>query len=248
MTRLITSIRATTSVIKKSYKIQKIAYFTYFDQKNTHISGCKIVHKCISATITVYICTVTVTLLYIILVLFLSHHILSSPESLSLSLQLIILAPPQHRPSTTTHIAATQHHQTPPPPTTPTTTRTHHKINQKSNKSTHGHTTKSIKNQTHPHPHKDTPTETKRAFLWTCGCGSIGMMLVVLWLWIVACGSLIGDRGSWIGEAISSSSPSPPLHVDWCLWVLMVVVLVGFDGVLTEIGGACGFWWLWCLW
>ena len=99
--------------------------------------------------------------------------------------------------------------------------------------------TKSIKNQTHPHPHSDRPTETERAVLWTCGCGSIGTVLVVLWLWIVACGSLIGDRGlerwfhhrryrhrcMWIG----AGSVDRCLWVDrdrWCLWVLMVVVLV----------------------
>ena len=115
MTRLITSIRATTSVIKKSCRIQKVAHFTYFDQKNTHISGCKIVHKCTSATITVYICTVTVTLLYIILILFLSSpdsFSLSSTQSpqLSTSANHTDPAPPQLN-------IAKHHHCNPAPPT-----------------------------------------------------------------------------------------------------------------------------------
>ena len=38
-------LRASTSVDAKSSKIQKSLHFTHFDQKNTHISGCKIVHK-----------------------------------------------------------------------------------------------------------------------------------------------------------------------------------------------------------
>ena len=100
------------------------------------------------------------------------------------------------------------------------------------------------------------------------------MLVMECWLWIVACGSLIGDRGlerqfglvMWITatacgsvllgfdgsgaydgvltkisglERHSSSSPSPPLHMDhWC-----GSVLLGFDGygacdgMLTEISG-----------
>ena len=75
----------TTSTLVKSCKIQKVTYFTHFDQKNTCISGYKIMHKYTSATVTVHICIVTVTLLYIILVVFLALHILSSTYSLSLS-------------------------------------------------------------------------------------------------------------------------------------------------------------------
>ena len=62
-------LRATTSVVAKSYKIQKITHLTHFDQINTHINGYKIVHKCTSATVTVYICTIIVALLYIILII-----------------------------------------------------------------------------------------------------------------------------------------------------------------------------------
>ena len=45
----------TTSVVAKSCKIQKVVHFTHFDQKNTYTNGCKIMHKCRSATLTVYI-------------------------------------------------------------------------------------------------------------------------------------------------------------------------------------------------
>ena len=54
----------------ENFTIQKVAYFTHFDQKNTHISRCKIVYKCTSATVTVHICTVIVALLYIILIIY----------------------------------------------------------------------------------------------------------------------------------------------------------------------------------
>ena len=54
----------------KSCKIQKVVHFTHFKQKNSYISGCKIVHKCTSATVTVHICTVTVACAFNILVFF----------------------------------------------------------------------------------------------------------------------------------------------------------------------------------
>ena len=47
-------------------------------QKNTHISGCKNVHKCIIATVTMHICTVTVALAFNILVIFLSLYLCCS--------------------------------------------------------------------------------------------------------------------------------------------------------------------------
>ena len=46
--------RASVSVDAKSCKIQK----------TLHFSGCKIVHKCTTATVTVHICTVTVALAF----------------------------------------------------------------------------------------------------------------------------------------------------------------------------------------
>ena len=130
--------------------------------KKTHINGCKIEYKYTSAIVTVHICTVTVALLYIILILFLSPHILSSPDSFSLQLIISAIDNPHcqpHEPSTTTHITATQHHQTLPlqpntanhhnlntpqnqPKIKQTHTWSHHKINQKSNTPTPtlGHT------------------------------------------------------------------------------------------------------------
>ena len=63
----ITVVRATESVDAKLCKIEKCAHFTHFEQKNTHISGCKIVHLCTIAIATVHICTVTVALVFIIL-------------------------------------------------------------------------------------------------------------------------------------------------------------------------------------
>ena len=51
-------------------KIEKVLRYTYFDQKHTHISECKIVQKCISVTVTVHICMITVTRAFNILVFF----------------------------------------------------------------------------------------------------------------------------------------------------------------------------------
>ena len=48
----------------KSCIIEKTFHFTHFNQKNTHISGYKIVYLCTSATVTVHICTVTVALTF----------------------------------------------------------------------------------------------------------------------------------------------------------------------------------------
>ena len=70
-------------------KIEKGSLFTHFDPKNTHISGCKIVHLCTIATVTVHICTVTIALLFIILYFFsLLYHLIISPLSFDLSLPL----------------------------------------------------------------------------------------------------------------------------------------------------------------
>ena len=50
----------------------------------SHISGCKIVHLCTIATVTVYICTITVALLFIILMLY-SHSVKTTIFTLFLS-------------------------------------------------------------------------------------------------------------------------------------------------------------------
>ena len=73
-------------------------------KKNTHISACITLYISKSATVTVHICTVGYcNFLYIILIIFLSPHILSL--SLTLSLQPIISTIDQHNlalPTTTT--------------------------------------------------------------------------------------------------------------------------------------------------
>jgi len=49
---------------------EEVIHFTHFEQKNTYINGCKIVHKYTSATVTMHICTVTVARAFNILVFF----------------------------------------------------------------------------------------------------------------------------------------------------------------------------------
>ena len=63
-------VRASTLVDAKFCIIQKLHRFAHFNQKNTHISGDKIVHKCTIATVTVHICTVIVALAFNILMIF----------------------------------------------------------------------------------------------------------------------------------------------------------------------------------
>ena len=58
--------------------MQKGVNFIYFNQKNTHISGCKIVYIYKNATVTMHICMVPVTLQIIFYYFFLSP----SPDSL----------------------------------------------------------------------------------------------------------------------------------------------------------------------
>ena len=64
-------------------KCKKKPHFTHFEpkkKKNTHINGCKSVHKCTTATVSVHIYTITVALAFSILLFF----ILSTFLSLSL--------------------------------------------------------------------------------------------------------------------------------------------------------------------
>ena len=63
-------LRATTLADAKLCKIEKCAHFTHFEQKNTHISRCKIVHLCTIATVTVHICTVIVACAFVIILIF----------------------------------------------------------------------------------------------------------------------------------------------------------------------------------
>ena len=60
-------LRAFPSVGAKLCKMEKVTDFTHFEQKNNHISGCKVMHKCTIAIVTVHIaivivhiCTVTI--------------------------------------------------------------------------------------------------------------------------------------------------------------------------------------------
>ena len=61
------NIRVTISVCGKFCKIKKLYLLHILAKKNTHISGCKILHLCTSATVTVHICTVTVACVFNIL-------------------------------------------------------------------------------------------------------------------------------------------------------------------------------------
>ena len=51
-------------------KYKKLSILHIFSIKNTHISGCKIMHKCTNAIVTVHICTVIVARAFNILVFF----------------------------------------------------------------------------------------------------------------------------------------------------------------------------------
>ena len=47
--------------------MKKLTDFTHSEQKNIHINGCKIVHKCTIATVPVHICTAIVACAFNIL-------------------------------------------------------------------------------------------------------------------------------------------------------------------------------------
>ena len=86
-------------------KWKKGTKFTQFEQKNTHISKCKIVHLYTIATVTVYICTVTVACAFNILLVFSlsclcshshSHRTLSCHCSHLTSLPLFLICSHSH--------------------------------------------------------------------------------------------------------------------------------------------------------
>ena len=54
------TLRAFPSVGAKLCKMEKVTDFTHFEQKNNHINGCKVVHKCTIAIVTVHIAIVIV--------------------------------------------------------------------------------------------------------------------------------------------------------------------------------------------
>ena len=81
--------------------MEKWTNFTQFEQKNTHISGCKIVHLCTVVTVTVHICTVatvtvhicTITVAYAFNILLVFSLSLVSALTLTLTLTLTRLSP-----------------------------------------------------------------------------------------------------------------------------------------------------------
>ena len=80
----LSTYRASTSVGGYSSIIQKLFHFTHFNQKYTHISGCKVVHNYTNATVTVHICMVIVARVFTILIISsLSYVWLSFQLSLS---------------------------------------------------------------------------------------------------------------------------------------------------------------------
>ena len=130
-------------------KMEKLTTFTQFEQKITHISGCKLVYKYIIATVTVHICTVTVACVFIILLIPVRTFFFSL-FSVHNELSLLIFF----------FLGCTQTH---PHTNTPT-----HK---------HIHTEKSIQKHTHTqtNPHRQTNREIDRCLTGTVGaCGTTG--------------------------------------------------------------------------
>ena len=78
--------------------MKKVANSAQFEQKNTHISGCKIVHLCTIATVTMHICTVTVACPLNILLVFSLSWLCSHSHS-HLTLSLFMLSPRLNPPS-----------------------------------------------------------------------------------------------------------------------------------------------------
>ena len=75
-------------------KMEKVTTFTQFEQKITHISGCKLVYKYKIATVTVHICAVTITCVFNILIIFSFSLSLLSPHSLFFSFALTLTSLP----------------------------------------------------------------------------------------------------------------------------------------------------------
>ena len=74
--------------------MEKVTTFTQFEQKITHISGCKLVYKYKIATVTVHICAVTITCVFNILIIFSFSLSLLSPHSLFFSFALTLTSLP----------------------------------------------------------------------------------------------------------------------------------------------------------
>ena len=109
-------ISATASIDAKFCKIEKIhPFYTFWTKKNTHISGCKIVHLCTIATVTVHIyCSCA----YHYFIYFFLTSLLS-PSDLSLSLSLSLFLWTKQNWLTTDHPIqqpTTTQSSNPPPP------------------------------------------------------------------------------------------------------------------------------------
>ena len=112
--------------------MEKVINFIQFEQKNTHISLCIIVHLCTIATVTVHICMVTVPCVFIILLISVrTFFSLSSPCTTNLVTFLF---------SSSFSLDAHNHNHT------HTQTHPHRQIN----------------TQTHPHTNKPTQINQRR--------------------------------------------------------------------------------------
>ena len=126
-------------------KMEKVTTFTQFEQKITHISGCKLVYKYTIATVIVHICTVTVACVFIILLISCSHIFFSL---FSMHNELSDFSSP--------HLFFPQMH-------TNTQTHPHRQINIEIHKHTH----------TQTNPHRQTNREIDRCLTGTISaCGS----------------------------------------------------------------------------
>ena len=125
--------------------MEKVTTFTQFEQKITHISGCKLVYKYTIATVIVHICTVTVACVFIILLISRSHIFFSL---FSMHNELSDFSSP--------HLLFPQMH-------TNTQTHPHRQINTEIHKHTH----------TQTNPHRQTNREIDRCLTGTISaCGS----------------------------------------------------------------------------
>ena len=147
MKLVIGQLRASTSVDVKLRKIQKVTNFTHFAPKIFHIDLSKTVYTC--ATLIVYICTVTVAMYPIILLISHFTHFFFSLFSVHNGLSLRLLLSSSYfsldtHKHTHTHIQSTQTHP-------------RRKINTEIHKHTH----------TQIHPHGQTNRETNWCWCWS---------------------------------------------------------------------------------
>ena len=186
-------LRASTSVDVKLCKIQKPTNFTHFVPKIFYISLFKTVYIYKFATVTMHICTVTVNVYPIILLISHSHLFFSL---FSVHNELSDFSSP--------HLLFPQIH---------TNTPTHKHIH--TDKSTQRYTN----TPTHKQTHTDKPTERQigawleRSMLDRCLIGTIGAwsMLVGQREWVLM---LAAEIGAWLERFSTCAS----VIVGQCLW------------------------------